>query len=233
MGHTLGYINYFSSLGQSLKNPKVTGAAIIQSIADDPWAALIRSPLNPVSPFIRANDIINAHRDAFREAGFFGLGYLHGGYSGQATVVLVNYGVGKAVAGATVPPTASMQQPPPPPPKASVASNPAVRTPQQAGISRSDAIRIQNAANRTGQEIYVVGSRAKGTAAPISDWDYVMSGKSAQRHSASGSVPRGTSGGAINSTGRETGIDIFTNNPRSPQFQPLDPTRPHVPFLPR
>ena len=108
-----------------------------------------------------------------------------------------------------------------------------LRTVEQAGISPGDAARIQNAANRTGQEINVVGSRANGTASATSDWDYIMSGNSAQRHSASGSLPRGTAGGEINSMGRETGIDIWTNYTNSPKYQPLDPTKPYVPFIPK
>ena len=60
-----------------------------------------------------------------------------------------------------------------------------------------------------------------------------MSGNSAKRHSASSSVPRGTSGGEINSKGIETGIDIFINNPNSPKNLPLDTTKPYVQFKPR
>lgn len=71
----------------------------------------------------------------------------------------------------------------------------------------------------------------KGASA-TSNWDYFMSGKSAQRHSAAGSVPRGTEGGEINSMGRETGIDIFTNYLKSPNYVPLDPTKAHVIFTP-
>jgi RHS repeat-associated protein len=58
------------------------------------------------------------------------------------------------------------------------------RTAEQAGISAGDAARIQNAANRTNQEIIVVGSRASGTSKLTSDWDYILSGNSVQRHSA-------------------------------------------------
>ncbi|MEG3959415.1 hypothetical protein [Microcoleus sp. herbarium2] len=99
-----------------------------------------------------------------------------------------------------------------------------VKTWQEAGISPEDARRIQNAADRTKQTIIVVGSRANGTSTPTSDWDYIMLGKSRQLHSASSSVPRGTSGGEINSSGRETGIDIFTG--------PLISGEPHVIFEP-
>lgn len=101
-------------------------------------------------------------------------------------------------------------------------------------MSAADAKRIQNAANRTGQEITVVGSRAKGTAKPTSDWDYIMSGKSSQRHSAKSSVPRGTQGGEINSMGRETGIDVFQSyNPNAPGYNPLNTSQPHVTFKPQ
>jgi hypothetical protein len=78
-----------------------------------------------------------------------------------------------------------------------------------------------------------VGSRAEGTATATSDWDYFMSGNSAQRHSAASSVPSGTAGGEINSIGRETGIDIFTNNPNSSKYQPLDLTKPYITFYPK
>ena len=107
------------------------------------------------------------------------------------------------------------------------------RTIQEAGISSSDAKRIQNAADRTHQDIVVIGSRANGNATSISDWDYIMSGNSLQRHSAASSVPHGIQGGEINSAGRETGIDIFTNNPNSPYCHPLDKTKPYVIFSPK
>jgi hypothetical protein len=101
-------------------------------------------------------------------------------------------------------------------------------------LSPSDAKRIQNAADRTGQDISVVGSRARGDANLESDWDYVMSGKSSQRHSASSSVPRGTSGGAINASNRETGIDVSQSyNPDAPDFSPVRPDEPHITFKPK
>lgn len=59
-----------------------------------------------------------------------------------------------------------------------------------------------------------------------------MSGNSSQRHSAAGSLPKGTSGGGMNSMGGETGYDIFTNNPNSPYYAPLDTTKPYVVFEP-
>jgi hypothetical protein len=107
------------------------------------------------------------------------------------------------------------------------------RTAQEAGISVADARRIQNAANRTNQEIIVVGTRADGTAGPLSDWDYLMSGNRAQRHSASSSVPRGHGGGAITSSGRESGIDIWSTNRSSRSWVELESHLPHVIFRPR
>lgn len=70
----------------------------------------------------------------------------------------------------------------------------------------NDARRIQNAATRTNQNITVVGSRANGIATPTSDWDYYMAGKSSQRHLATSSLPRVTSGGETNYLGGDSGI---------------------------
>ncbi len=91
-----------------------------------------------------------------------------------------------------------------------------------------DAKRIQNAANRTNQTIIVVGSRANGTATTFSDWDYYLTGNSAQRHSARTSLPRGLSGGEYGS-----GIDIFIGYINSPLYEPLDVSRPHIIFTPK
>ena len=95
-------------------------------------------------------------------------------------------------------------------------------------LSIPDMRRIQNAANRTKQQITVVGSRANGSATLLSDWDYVLSGNSAQRHSARSSLPRGVCGGENGS-----GIDIFTNYTLSPFYQPLDTSKPHITFFPQ
>ncbi|WP_438015644.1 SpvB/TcaC N-terminal domain-containing protein [Sorangium sp. So ce315] len=92
-------------------------------------------------------------------------------------------------------------------------------------LSSAVRARIQNAANRTRQEISVVGSQARGDAKPHSDWDYVMSGNAAQRHSAKSSVPRGTSGGEITAGGNQSGIDVYKGTP--------DPSRPHITFKPQ
>jgi len=110
------------------------------------------------------------------------------------------------------------------------ASNSGRRTWQEAGISASDARRIQNAANSKGIDITVVGSRAKGTPNP-GDWDYIVTGSSRQRSRAKNSVPRGHRGGEQSASGRETGIDWWQDsNPNAQGFMPLDPARPHVVF---
>ncbi len=59
-------------------------------------------------------------------------------------------------------------------------------------ISASEALRIQNAANRIGEPISLVGSRASGTAGAYSDWDYVITGiNGSTRHSVSSSCRGG------------------------------------------
>jgi hypothetical protein len=87
-------------------------------------------------------------------------------------------------------------------------------------ITASEALRIQNAANRIGEPISLVGSRASGTAGAYSDWDYVITGiNGSTRHSVSSSLPRGATELGV---GRQ--IDIFTG--------PLDDTLPHITFFP-
>ena len=116
---------------------------------------------------------------------------------------------------------------------ASPANTGGLRSAEEAGIASSDAQRIQNAADRTQQRIAVVGSRAAGTAGPNSDWDYILSGASRQRQSASSSLPRGTAGGRQTMTGEETGIDIFQDyNPKAVNYSPLRADEPHVIFTP-
>ena len=78
------------------------------------------------------------------------------------------------------------------------------------------------------KNITVVGSRANGTAGPNSDWDYIMSGNSAQRHSAASSIPRGVWGGENN-----TGIDIFSSYPNGPNPVILDKNKPYIEFFPQ
>lgn len=93
---------------------------------------------------------------------------------------------------------------------------------RQAGISIGDATRIQNAANRTGRTIHVVGSRARGNPGAHSDWDYIIEGANSRtRHSLSSSLPEGTR--------------LGVGAPRNQDFIPfpLDRTQPYVTFTPR
>ena len=101
------------------------------------------------------------------------------------------------------------------------------RLPQAGGgaklenLSAAEMTRIQNAANRTGQEIHVVGSRAKGLPGPESDWDYVVPGANSKtRHSLSSSLPEGP----------RLGVDSSRNQDFMPG--PLDPSLPHISFFP-
>ncbi|MFF5505894.1 polymorphic toxin-type HINT domain-containing protein [Streptomyces roseolus] len=107
---------------------------------------------------------------------------------------------------------------------------PGLRTASEAGISPNDAKRIQNAADKAGQPIIVVGSRANGTANPTSDWDYILSGPSRTRHSVKNSLPRGTGDGEGSGRGR----DFWQSyNPNRPDYAELDRNRPYVVFEPR
>lgn len=107
---------------------------------------------------------------------------------------------------------------------------PGLRTASEAGISPNDAKRIQNAADKAGQPIIVVGSRANGTPNPTSDWDYILSGPSRTRHSVKNSLPRGTGDGEGSGRGR----DFWQNyNPNRPDYAELDRGRPYVVFEPR
>ncbi|WP_448630649.1 polymorphic toxin-type HINT domain-containing protein [Cellulomonas soli] len=88
-------------------------------------------------------------------------------------------------------------------------------------ITPGEARRIQNAADRIGHDIHLVGSRASGRSHAWSDWDYVITGiRSRVRHSVSSSLPRGA---------RELGVgkrlDIFSGS--------LDGSLPHITFLTR
>ena len=88
-------------------------------------------------------------------------------------------------------------------------------------LTAAEALRIQNAANRTGTEISVVGSHASGTARPTSDWDYVVPVGTSRStvHSLSGSLPAGP-----RSLGEPRNQDFFR--------EALDLTRPHITFTP-
>ena len=93
-------------------------------------------------------------------------------------------------------------------------------------LSATDQARMQSFANRYQSEVTVVGSRAGGTAGPMSDYDYLIGGNSRLRANARNQLPRGAAGGEIGPRG-ETGIDVFNLN-----REPLDPNRPHIIFAP-
>ncbi|WP_407353138.1 RHS repeat domain-containing protein [Luteimonas sp. R10] len=87
-------------------------------------------------------------------------------------------------------------------------------------LGASEIRRIQNAANRSGQEINLVGSRASGTSTSDSDWDYVINANSSTRNSLSRSLP-----GAGNlSEGSRPNIDIFKGS--------VDESKPFIRFSP-
>lgn len=82
------------------------------------------------------------------------------------------------------------------------------------GLPQATLDRIQGVADRTRQTIYLVGSRADGTAAPNSDWDYILTGDSGQIQRAKSSLPGWSANdnhvggvGGVTNTGR--GIDIW------------------------
>ena len=87
-------------------------------------------------------------------------------------------------------------------------------------VTPSEALRIQNAANRIGKPIHLVGSRAKGTAKPWSDYDFVVQANSATRRSVAKSLP----GAKDIKRGLPWNQDIY---------QELDSTLPHVTFFPK
>jgi Nucleotidyltransferase domain len=86
--------------------------------------------------------------------------------------------------------------------------------------------RIQEFANKFNTEVYVIGSRAAGTATELSDFDYLIGGTSKVRRIARRFLPRGKAGGEMRGS-FETGIDIFNAN-----RTPLDHTLPYIKFIP-
>ncbi|MFC9227421.1 RHS repeat-associated core domain-containing protein [Streptomyces decoyicus] len=107
---------------------------------------------------------------------------------------------------------------------------PGLRTIAEAKLSPNDARRIQNAADKEGYPIILVGSRAKGTPNPMSDWDYILTGPSRARGKVKNSLPRGTGDGEGSGRGR----DFWQSyNPNRPDYAELDTARPHVIFMPR
>jgi RHS repeat-associated protein len=88
-------------------------------------------------------------------------------------------------------------------------------------LAFGDALRIQNAVNRTGVPVTVVGSRARGAPGPLSDWDYVIPAgtPSRTRHSLGGSLPSGH-----RALGEPRNQDLF--------MDPLNTRLPYITFSP-
>ncbi|MEF2148461.1 RHS repeat-associated core domain-containing protein [Aquilutibacter rugosus] len=87
-------------------------------------------------------------------------------------------------------------------------------------LSAGELKRIQNAANRSGVTITVVGSRAAGTARSNSDWDYVVDSNSKTRSKLSRSLP---GAGNLNE-GQRPNIDVFRGE--------VDKSRPYIEVKP-
>ena len=89
-------------------------------------------------------------------------------------------------------------------------------------ISKTDLLRIENAATKINKSITVVGSRAKGTAGAYSDWDYVIEGLTNKEwKKIKNSLPGSKS--VMDNTPRN--IDIFKGSVRT--------NEPHVTINPR
>jgi RHS repeat-associated protein len=89
------------------------------------------------------------------------------------------------------------------------------------GLLTSEIIRIQNAADRAGVDINLVGSRATNTTHPDSDWDYVINANAKTRNSLSRSLP---GAGNLNE-GIRPNIDVFSGS--------VNPGAPSIKFTPR
>ena len=102
----------------------------------------------------------------------------------------------------------------------SVAANSGVGA-AEVGLTVGEITRIQNAANRLGRPINLVGSRASGTAHAGSDWDYIIEGlTNANRNSIKNSLP----GAPIRADQIPRNIDFLPG--------PVDPGLPHIIFSP-
>ena len=89
-------------------------------------------------------------------------------------------------------------------------------------MSKSELLRIENAATRINKPINVIGSRATGRAGAYSDWDYVIEGINSRNWSTiKNSLPGARS--VLDNTPRN--IDLFRG--------PLDPTKPYITIYPR
>ncbi|MGB7158787.1 MAG: RHS repeat-associated core domain-containing protein, partial [Tepidisphaeraceae bacterium] len=89
---------------------------------------------------------------------------------------------------------------------------------------------IQRFADQHGVEVRVFGSRARGTAGPQSDFDYIVSGNRSTRLKATHALPRGTAGGVVSPRG-QTGMDVFKPSDIPPHFNIAK--QPQIIFTPR
>ena len=104
----------------------------------------------------------------------------------------------------------------------SLAANSGSRIASEVGLNAGEITRIQNAANRIGKPINLVGSRASGTANAASDWDYVIEGMTnANKNAIKNSLP----GAPIRADQVPRNIDFFTDSLRT--------DLPHIQFTPR
>ncbi len=84
------------------------------------------------------------------------------------------------------------------------------------GLAKWEEKAIQRFSDKYGVEVTLTGSRARGTAGPLSDFDYIISGNSKVLKAARRELPRGVAGGETNASGRQTGIDVFRPDERKP-----------------
>lgn len=87
-------------------------------------------------------------------------------------------------------------------------------------IKPNELRRIQNAANRSGETITLVGSRASGKTHAGSDWDYVVNGNSKTRNNLSRSLP----GSGNIKEGERSLVDMFRGE--------VDKSRPYIEVRP-
>lgn len=107
-------------------------------------------------------------------------------------------------------------------PAATSSDKPAEPSPApNSSISEGDMKRIQNASNRIQKPITIVGSRARGTATPASDWDYVIDRlTNGEWKKIKNSLP----GAKSSADNLPRQIDILST--------PLDPTKSNIPVKP-
>ncbi|MBY0459172.1 MAG: HINT domain-containing protein, partial [Gemmataceae bacterium] len=122
----------------------------------------------------------------------------------------------------------------PPVPKGSMIDVPAEAVPgthylgggaELKGLSPEHMAEIQAFADKTGTPVALVGSRVNGKVGPASDFDYIIGTINSKiRSQAMKDLPRGPK--VERQFGQTSGMDIILDTP-------LDPTRPHIVFVPK